>query len=79
MKNRKRHSPEQIIRKLREADRMLTTGEDVAHLPGFEGERSDAAPLKRNAYGLRAVAFTTAKRNGSLPARLAGRPKARND
>jgi putative transposase len=27
---RKRHSPEQIIRKLREADRMLSEGKDIA-------------------------------------------------
>ena len=27
---RKRHSPEQIIRKLRDADRMLSEGKDVA-------------------------------------------------
>ncbi len=27
---RKRHSPEQIIRKLREADRLLSEGKDIA-------------------------------------------------
>ncbi len=27
---RKRHSPEQVIRKLREADRMLSEGNDIA-------------------------------------------------
>jgi len=27
---RKRHSPEQVIRKLREADRMLSEGKDIA-------------------------------------------------
>ena len=27
---RKRHKPEQIIRKLREADRMLSEGKDIA-------------------------------------------------
>lgn len=29
-KRRKRHSPEQIVRKLRDADAMLNTGQDVA-------------------------------------------------
>jgi len=29
---RKRHSPEQIIRKLREADRMLSEGKGIAEL-----------------------------------------------
>ncbi len=28
--NRKRHSPEQIIRKLRDADRMLSEGKEIA-------------------------------------------------
>jgi putative transposase len=30
MMKRKRHSPEQIIRKLRDADRMLSEGKDIA-------------------------------------------------
>lgn len=29
-KRRKRHSPEQIVRKLRDADAMLNTGQDLA-------------------------------------------------
>ena len=32
MKKRKRHTPEQIIRKLREADTMLAAGKDVEHV-----------------------------------------------
>ena len=32
MEKRKRHTPEQIIRKLREADTMLTSGKEVAHV-----------------------------------------------
>ena len=30
MMKRRRHSPEQIIRKLRDADRMLSEGKDIA-------------------------------------------------
>jgi transposase-like protein len=32
MKKRKRHTPEQIIRKLREADTMLAAGKEVEHV-----------------------------------------------
>ena len=32
MEKRKRHTPEQIIRKLRDADTMLTSGKEVAHV-----------------------------------------------
>ena len=32
MKKRKRHRPEQIIRKLREADAMLAAGREVEHV-----------------------------------------------
>ena len=32
MKKRKRHTPEQIIRKLREADTMLSAGKELEHV-----------------------------------------------
>jgi transposase-like protein len=32
MSKRKRHSPEQIVRKLQEADRLLNAGKSVAHV-----------------------------------------------
>ena len=37
MKRRKRHTPEQIIRKLREADTMLAAGKDDRADPEPEG------------------------------------------
>ena len=50
-KRRKRHSPEQIIRKLRDADAMLNVGQDVsAVLQALEV--SEATYLRwRNQYG----------------------------
>jgi transposase-like protein len=32
MTTRKRHSPEQVVRKLTQADRLLTDGKDIADL-----------------------------------------------
>lgn len=32
MATRKRHTPEQVVRKLTEADRLLTEGKDVAQV-----------------------------------------------
>jgi hypothetical protein len=43
-RRRKRHSPEQIVRKLRDAEAMLNSGGRVAD-PG--GERSDVRSLAR--------------------------------
>ena len=47
-----RHTPEQIIRKLREADRLLGEGQEVAR--GGEaagGVGADAAPLASSTAG----------------------------
>jgi putative transposase len=50
-KRRKRHGPEQIVRKLRDADAMLNAGKDVAAV--FQAlEISEATYLRwRNQYG----------------------------
>ncbi len=32
MAKRKRHKPEQVVRKLQEADRLLNTGKSIAHV-----------------------------------------------
>ena len=51
MKKRKRHTPEQIIRKLREADTMLATGKEVAHV--YQALEVSEATFNRwrNQYG----------------------------
>ena len=61
-KRRKRHSPEQIVRKLRDADAMLNAGKDVAAVlqtlevsestldrwrKQYGGMKSEAARLKK--------------------------------
>jgi putative transposase len=51
MKRRKRHSPEQIVRKLRDADAMLNAGKDLsAVLQALEVSES-AYERWRNQYG----------------------------
>ena len=43
---RRRHSPEQIVRKLRDADAMLNAGKDLAAvLQGLGGQRGDVSSL----------------------------------
>ena len=50
-KRRKRHSPEQIVRKLRDADAMLNAGQDLAAVLQTL-EVSEATYLRwRNQYG----------------------------
>jgi putative transposase len=50
-KRRKRHGPEEIVRKLRDADAMLNAGKDVAAVLQFL-EVSQATYLRwRNQYG----------------------------
>lgn len=45
-KRRKRHSPEQIIRKLRDADSMLSAGQTIwAGVPVAGDQRADLPPL----------------------------------
>jgi len=51
MKIQKRHSPEQIIRKLREADTMLATGKDVEHVCQAFGVSEATLHRWRNQYG----------------------------
>jgi putative transposase len=51
VKRRKRHGPEEIVRKLRDADAMLNAGKDVAAVLQFL-EISEATYLRwRNQYG----------------------------
>jgi transposase-like protein len=51
MPKRKRHNPEQIVRKLQEADRLLNAGKSLAHV--FQAlEVSEASYHRwRNQYG----------------------------
>jgi hypothetical protein len=42
---RKRHSPEQIIRKLREAEAMLAAEKTIGQVPVLGGERADLPSL----------------------------------
>ena len=51
MKKRKRHTPEQIIRKLREADTMLSAGKEVEHVCQALGVSEATFHRWRNQYG----------------------------
>lgn len=43
---RRRHTPEQIVRKLREADRLLAEGKDLAEVArAAGGVRADLSPV----------------------------------
>ena len=48
---RKRHNPEQIIRKLRDADRMLSEGKDIALVCQFLEVSEATFHRWRNQYG----------------------------
>ena len=49
---RRRHSPEQIVRKLREADRMIGQGTSVAEvLPASGGDRGHVLPVAQPVRG----------------------------
>ena len=51
MKKGKRHTPEQIIRKLREADTMLAAGKEVEHVCQALGVSEATFHRWRNQYG----------------------------
>ncbi len=51
MARRKRHSPEQIVRKLQEADRLLNAGKSVAHVFQALGISEATYHRWRNQYG----------------------------
>ena len=78
---RRRHTPEQIIRKLREADRLLNEGADVAavcrHLRGVRADLSPLAQPVRRHEGRRRQA-TEGAREGERTAQAdRGRQGAR--
>lgn len=53
-KRRKRHSPEQIVRKLRDADAMLNTGKDLAAvLQGLEVSESTLERWRKQYGGMK--------------------------
>jgi len=52
MTTRKRHTPEQIVRKLGRADRMLADGNDVAAVCGELGVSEQSYYRWRNQYGV---------------------------
>ncbi|MBE9405078.1 transposase, partial [Brachybacterium sp. Marseille-Q2903] len=49
--SRKRHTPEQVVRKLGQADRMLTDGQDVAAVCRELGVSEQTYYRWRNQYG----------------------------
>ena len=51
MANRRRHTPEQIVRKLREADRLLGEGASVADVARHLGVSEQTFHRWRNQYG----------------------------
>jgi hypothetical protein len=51
---KKCHSPERIIRMLREADEMLAAGKTIGHVPGFGSQRADVSPLVESVRQLKA-------------------------
>ncbi len=54
MATRKRHSPEQIVRKLMAADRLLAGGMDTAAVCRSLGLRGDVSPVAYQFGGLKA-------------------------
>jgi len=50
-KRRKRHSPEQIVRKLRDADAMLNAGKDLAEVLRALEVSESTLERWRNRYG----------------------------
>nr|BFF07703.1 hypothetical protein GCM10023233_26720 [Brevibacterium otitidis] len=52
--SRKRHTPEQVVRKLGQADRMLSDGADVAAVCRELGVSEQTYYRWRNQYGLKA-------------------------
>jgi len=55
-RRRKRHSPEQIVRKLRDADAMLTAGQDLAAvLQALEVSESTYARWRAQYGGMKAA------------------------
>ncbi|MEZ5943213.1 MAG: transposase [Planctomycetaceae bacterium] len=50
-KRRKRHTPEQIVKKLRDADTMLNAGQDEAAVPWYSGDREATLARWRKQYG----------------------------
>lgn len=50
-KRRKRHTPEQIIRKLREADTMLSSGQTIGHVAQALEVSEQTYHRWRNQYG----------------------------
>jgi putative transposase len=51
---RRRHTPEQIIRKLYEADRLLAEGQEVPRSPAVGDQRGGPPPLAAQYGGLKA-------------------------
>jgi putative transposase len=51
MAGRRRHTPEQVVRKLQSADRMLANGEDVAAVARELGVTETTYYRWRNQYG----------------------------
>ena len=64
--SRNRHTPEQVVRKLGQADRMLTDGQDVAAVCRELGVSEQTYYRWRNQYGgLKAASTSTASRINS--------------
>ena len=59
MSTRKRHTPEQVVRKLTEADRLLSEGKDVAEVHDYHDRAVPmvAASLARRMPGYGALGF----------------------
>ena len=77
----KKHKPEQIIKKLREADAMLAAGQDDwPGLPGAGDQRADvpslAEPVRRDEVGRGQAAEGTGRREQAAE-EAAGRSRAR--
>ena len=51
MASRRRHTPEQVVRKLREADRLLGEGSSVADVARHLGVSEQTFHRWRNQYG----------------------------
>jgi putative transposase len=70
-KRRRRHSPEQIVRKLRDADAMLTAGKDLAAvLQSLEVSESTLERWRQQYGGMKAAEAVRLKKLEDENARL---------
>lgn len=74
-KRSKRHTPEQIVAKLRDADAMLNAGKDIASVPQSLGVSEATLHRRQAQYGGMKSAKTRALKQGMMQELLTGRTR----